>query len=71
MNFWSYAKILRILPANGNGPLIGISGPFVHLPSYRRSVVRPINQASAVAYFVSPSAFSASCTFGRPLTRAI
>jgi hypothetical protein len=26
MNFWSYAKILRILPANGTGPLIGISG---------------------------------------------
>jgi len=33
---------------NGNGPLIEVSGPFFHLLSYSESVVRPINQASAV-----------------------
>ena len=37
MNFWSYAKILRILPANGSGPLIGINGPSAHLLSYRET----------------------------------
>jgi hypothetical protein len=68
----------KIRSGSANGPLIVISGPFpsagspaAHLLSYRGPVVRPTDQASAVAYFASPSAFSASCTFGRPLTRAI